>query len=328
MATPDFIKAPIALFTNFFLPHPKAPERDLKGKTMLVTGATPGSIGYESALVFSRWGARVAVTVRSESSRQLLMNQLENDNIKGIDIYLMDLENSDSVNEFVCEFSQAYESLDVLLNNAGVYFDLLGKWKEEHLSVDGEEIHWRINYLGVVQLTNALFPLLKKTSEKEGEARVVMVSSHMHDNSVNEELFSGLKPYKSVKAYGRSKLAIIHFSRLMHQQWFEKTKVKFICLHPGSVQANIVGKGLSESPLLVTLRNRLAWIERLILLSPVQGAQTQILCCSSESVESGLYYRRCQEDNCSRQLEDAAVSEKLWQQTQGWLEKIHQPVNL
>lgn len=328
MATPDFIKAPVALINNLLLPHPGAPQCDLKGKTMLVTGASPGSIGYESALTFFRWGAKVVVTVRSESSQKALLAQLEKDDIHGIDVFLLDLESVDSVNKFVNDFLQSHHALDVLLNNAGVYFDMLGKWKEERLTDDSEEIHWRINYLGVVQLTNALFPLLKKSALEKGEARVVLVSSHMHDNCQNEEMFSGLNPYKSVKAYGRSKLGLMHFSNLMHDKLYETSRVKFISLHPGSIQTNLVEKGLSDSPLLIKLRKAFLWLEKLILLSPVEGAQTQIFCCTAEEVESGHYYRRCKQDKHSPQLNDEKVSQALWEQTQNWLLTYKQSIHL
>jgi NAD(P)-dependent dehydrogenase (short-subunit alcohol dehydrogenase family) len=329
MPTPSFIKAPIALVNNFVLPHPKARKVSLKDKVIVVTGATPGSIGYESAKVFLQWGAKVIVTVRSQPSLDAC-EQAFKEGLKasGIDVQLLDLEQSESVQTFANYVRNNYQRLDVLLNNAGVYFDMLGKWKQEKLSSSGQEIHWRINYLGTVELTNSLYPLLEKTAKNEGEARVLAVSSHMHDNCLNEELFTGLSPYKSVKAYGRSKLAVMHFMFEMHRKHFESDSVKFICVHPGSVYTNLVEKGLSDNPTLVKIRNSFAWAEKAILLNPVEGAQTQIMCAIAEGISSGSYYRRCTVDRFSPTLNDQKAARRLWQQTKAWFQEQDVSVSL
>ena len=234
MATPDFIKAPIALVNNLLLPHPKATEVDLSTYSVLVTGATPGSIGFECAKTLLQWGARVCISARSKENVEKSICHLtkalgdsnillQEEQLKG---FPLDLCDSDSVKHFSDRVKLEYSSLDVLINNAGIYLDVLGQWSEPKLSDDGQELHWRVNYLGSVQLTCELLSLLTNTAEKKGEARIVNVSSHMHDNCLSQEMFSGLQPYKSVKAYGRSKLALNHFSFYLHEQLFESKKIK------------------------------------------------------------------------------------------------------
>jgi len=320
MATPDFIKAPIALINNLFLPHPKAQQVDLSGKVILITGATEGAIGYESAKVLSSWGAEVCVTARTQENAQACLASLKKANPSAlISVYVLDLQNDKSVSDFSSWFTQRFDNLDVLLNNAGIYLDVLGQWKEPHLSEDGKEIHWRVNFLGSVQLTCELLPLLRKTAKAKGEARIINVSSHMHDNCQNEEMFSGLTPYKSVKAYGCSKLAINHFTFFLHKKIFVKHNIKVMCLHPGSIYTNLVEKGLAGNPKLLAVRSKLAWIEKLILLSPFEGAQTQVYCASAKDVKSGAYYRRCALAEPSKSLNEAGVSEKLWKESLEWL---------
>jgi len=324
VATPDFIKAPIALINNLLLPHPKAPKVDLSGKVIIITGASLGSIGFESALTFISWGAKVCVTARTKENAdrclQALKNKITSDNIEA---HALDLQNEKSVVEFSAWFKARYNRLDVLLNNAGIFLDVLGQWQEPHLSDDGFELHWRVNFLGSVQLTYELLPLLKKTAKEQGEARIVNVSSHMHDNCKNEEIFSGLAPYKSVKAYGRSKLALNHFTFFLHKKLFASDNVKTICLHPGSIYTNLVEKGLAGNPTLLTVRAKLAWIEKLILLNPIEGAQTQILCASSPDIKSGAYYRRCKVEKHSPSLDQPEIAEKLWQQSLVWLQSVN-----
>lgn len=326
MATPGFIKAPVALSRALFLPHPKAKPVDLSGKVIIVTGATPGSIGFESASMFAHWGAQVCVTVRSQQNisrcKEAFGKVLSPQAASNIHVQQMDLQSSQSVSEFTSWFSNHYQQLDVLLNNAGIYLDMLGQWKQEQLSDDGFEKHWRVNYLGNLQVSCELLPLLKQSAAKTGEARVVMVSSHMHDNCSNEELFSGLQHYKSVKAYGRSKLALSHFSLYMHEQQ-QHNNIKFVCVHPGSIYTNLVNKGLEGNPTLLAVRDKLAWMEKAILLSPQQGAQTQIMCASDPHIQSGTYYYRCAPAAFAPTLNDRNVSEKLWQESKAWLENIN-----
>jgi NAD(P)-dependent dehydrogenase (short-subunit alcohol dehydrogenase family) len=45
----------------------RATAVDLTGRTVLVTGATPGSLGFETARALAAWGARVVVTTRSRT---------------------------------------------------------------------------------------------------------------------------------------------------------------------------------------------------------------------------------------------------------------------
>ncbi|MBK8289080.1 MAG: hypothetical protein IPK95_10980 [Cellvibrionales bacterium] len=50
---------------RFFVKAPFAHQQDLTGKTVIVTGCAPGSIGFETARTLADWGATVIVTTRS-----------------------------------------------------------------------------------------------------------------------------------------------------------------------------------------------------------------------------------------------------------------------
>ena len=57
------------------------------------------------------------------------------------------------------------------------------------MTEDGIEVHWRTNYLGAFHLTWALLPLLQQAGLESGDARVVNVSSGLHDRVGNAALF-------------------------------------------------------------------------------------------------------------------------------------------
>ncbi|MXW43493.1 MAG: hypothetical protein F4Z56_01995, partial [Candidatus Dadabacteria bacterium] len=54
-----------------------AEETDMSGRNVIVTGAAPNSIGYETARILASWGATVVVT--SIHDVELMENSLRKD---------------------------------------------------------------------------------------------------------------------------------------------------------------------------------------------------------------------------------------------------------
>jgi retinol dehydrogenase-12 len=207
-----------------------AERAELAGKHAVVTGAGLGSLGYETAKTLARWGAVVVVTTRSDTTAivKSLKEELAKEGITAsIDGHEMDLSSVDSVESFSQWYQQHYgERLDMLVNNAGVHLDMLSKWKQPRLSADGHEIQWRINYLGTVHLTQKLLPVLKKTGQQFGEARVVNVVSQLHSRGSNTSLFDDNRVYNSWQAYGLSKLALIHYTYELQRRFSASDQLK------------------------------------------------------------------------------------------------------
>jgi len=68
---------------------------------------------------------------------------------------------------------------------------------------------------------------------------------------------------------------------------------------------------------LAAARKALAPIERRMLLSPEQGAQTTVHCATAPVLESG-YYRACELAPASGETHDRDVSRRLWDETEQW----------
>jgi NAD(P)-dependent dehydrogenase (short-subunit alcohol dehydrogenase family) len=216
------------------------------------------------------------------------------------------------VEELAQWFTQEVGSLDVLVNNAGIHLDLRSKWKAAHLTPDGQELHWRTNYLGTAHLTHALLPLLLQAKAP----RVVTVVSKLHARGSNAALFAPLAPYDSWAAYGTSKLALLHLTSELPRR---HPSLLTAALHPGSVYTHIADRGLEEQRLLSRVRRVLAPLERRALLSPEQGAQTTLHCATTPDLESGGYYQRCAPSTPSADAQDAAAAAALWDVTEEWL---------
>ena len=282
---------------------PFAAPVDMTGKTVVVTGAGPGSIGAETARALREWGATVVTTTRSGGSHPL------------------DLTDGASVRAFVDWYVAEHSSLDVLVNNAGIHLDLMSDWKEPQLTADGHEVHWRTNYLGTMHLTHLLLPVLLRTAEKRGEARIVNVVSKLHVRGRNAHMFSAPPTYSSWNAYGQSKLALVHATHEL-QDRYRAAGVKAFALHPGSVYTGIADRGLEGHPVAGAVRRALRPVEKLFLLTPEEGAQTTLLCATEPGLEGGRYFAACRATPDSPEAEDRDVAGRLWKETEALVARL------
>ncbi|HET8883611.1 MAG TPA: SDR family NAD(P)-dependent oxidoreductase [Solimonas sp.] len=309
---------------NLVVRAPYAQPVDLQGRRMIVTGAAPGSIGFATARTLASWGADVTVTTRSDpaSLAQALRASLSAGS-GSIDVDVLDLADAKSVSRFAGAYAERHGRLDVLVNNAGIHLDLLSQWREPRL-VDGIEIHWRTNYLGTMQLTHALLPLLLQGAVQTKDARVVNVVSMLHARGRNAFLFAPITPYNSWVAYGTSKLALVHASFEL-QRRHAAAGLQAYCLHPGAVFSNIAAKGLAGNPRLAAIRDLFAPVERFFLLTPDEGAQTQIRCATAAQLAGGQYFRNCAPAFASGDALDAQAASRLWDETQAWIAEASPP---
>ena len=94
---------------------------DLSGKRVLITGANSG-IGYQSALMLAQCGAKVWLGCRSAERAEAAVQRLAS-RVGSRDSLLvlpMDLASLDSVRQAADSYLESEQSLDLLINNAGV----------------------------------------------------------------------------------------------------------------------------------------------------------------------------------------------------------------
>lgn len=120
--------------------------------------------------------------------------------------------------------------------------------------------------------------------------------------------------YSPLKAYGRSKLANVLFTKELAKR-LEDTNVNCYSLHPGVVRTDLA-RHMSDSYFsgLVTLYNVFS---RPFAKTPEQGAQTQIYCAVDEKAaeESGLYYADCKVVTPSAKAQDSDAAKRLWDES-------------
>ncbi|CAI9732554.1 Hypothetical predicted protein [Octopus vulgaris] len=138
----------------------------LEGKTVIITGGNCG-IGFETARNLLLRGARVILACRDLNKAKSAAEQLSELGSGVVLVEKLDLSSFDSIRTFCKNIKQHITSLDILINNAGVYFHPYAETE------DGLEMHMGVNYFGPFLLTHLLLELLKKSDSP----RVVFVGS-------------------------------------------------------------------------------------------------------------------------------------------------------
>ena len=324
---PDTFSKSVTHILQLFTSKPMAEEVDMSSRNVIVTGAAPNSIGYETAKILASWGATVAVT--STHNIELMESSLKRDlRITGADeskitAHALDLCDVDSVNNFTTWYRKNYsDQLHVLINNAGIHKNILNPRKKPPTAKDGFEIHWRTNFLGTFHLTSLLLPILKQTGLESADARVINVTSHLHDRVKNKSMFNDDGDYHSWDAYGLSKLALIHFTFEIQRRFAKKYNLQSAAVHPGSVMTNLTQIKEFEGKIGYLLNQICSSLASFVLLHPISGAQTSVMCASRYPLQGGNYYKRCEIAESSDDTRDQDVSKTLWDNSDAWVKTL------
>ncbi len=308
---------------ELFTRKPIAGQVDMSGRYVVVTGATPGSIGYEVARTLAGWGAHIVATGREDSAslKEALRRDLRNGG--QVETHPLDLCDPASIAAFAAWYRKhSGGRLDVLINNAGILLNVLFRWRKPDFSADGFDLHWRTNYLGAFHLTRLLLPMLCEAGRRTGDARVINVSSHHHDKGSNNRPFRDTGRHDSWTAYGQSKLALIHHSFELQRRYGTDCNLRSVALHPGSACTNMTLGWLDKTPWLRTMRPLAVPLASLILLTPAQAAQAIVHCATDPLMEGGHYYERFCPVEPARDAQDAAAAQRLWEESERWFNAL------
>jgi NAD(P)-dependent dehydrogenase (short-subunit alcohol dehydrogenase family) len=255
--------------------------------TTIVTGATDG-IGFQTALELARRGFRVGVHGRSEAKAARAVAALKAELKSGDFVPLWgDLSSLASVRALAKQALEQFPTLDVLVNNAGVFMD------ERVLTADGLETTMAVNHFAPFLLTALLRPAL----EKADAARVVNVSSMAHNNGrVDLNDLSFAKRYDGYGAYSASKAANVLFTHALARR-LEGTRVTTHALHPGVISTKLLHKGFGAGGAKVE-----------------SGAKTSVYVATAKELagKTGLYFSDSRETACARAANDKKLEEGLW----------------
>lgn len=261
---------------------PKLFEKDLSGRTYIVTGANSGA-GFATAEQLAKQGAHVIGACRRVDAGKAAFADL--DARGSVEIMELDLASLESVRKFAEAFLAKHDRLDGLVNNAGVMAVPEGK------TVDGFETQLGINHLGHFLLTELLLDTLKASAP----ARIVNVSSAAHAGMMGEsatinfdDLNFETREYNATAAYNQSKLAnLLHAKELAKR--LEGTGVSAFSVHPGWIRSNLVEGAFMKFVQNVLMR---PFAGMLGTMNWFEGAQTTLHCLLADDApqNSGAFY--------------------------------------
>jgi NAD(P)-dependent dehydrogenase (short-subunit alcohol dehydrogenase family) len=270
----------------------------MKGRVCMITGANSG-IGKATALELAGMGMTLVMIARDQQKGELAMSEIRkqtgNDSI---DLLLADLSSLQSVRDLAQRFQSKYPKLHVLINNAGLFN------QRRHVTPDGYESTFAINYLAPFLLTNLLLDQLKSSAP----SRIVNVSSVGHYNGhIDFDDLNMEKNYGGWKAYQQSKLALVLFTRELARK-LEGTGVTVNSVHPGTVATNIWSRPMGPLGFIMA-------VPKLFMTSPKKGAETVVYLASSPEAEktSGEYWDKLRVKKSSEESYNEEVARRLWE---------------
>jgi len=204
----------------------------LRGKTALVTGGGRG-IGRAIALGLAQEGAQVAVLDILADNAAAVAREIEATGVKALALPA-DLTRRAQVDRAVADTLAQFGQIDILVNNAG--------WDRMELFLDSEEETWdkiiAINFKGILYVCKAALPSMVA----RGQGKVISIASDAgRAGSTGEAVYAGTKG------------AIIAFS---------KTLAREMARH--KITVNVVCPGLTETPLLQSIREQSPKTEKVI----------------------------------------------------------------
>jgi NAD(P)-dependent dehydrogenase (short-subunit alcohol dehydrogenase family) len=204
-------------------------------KIALITGANKG-IGLETARQLGALGITVLLGARDLKKGEAAAAKLKAEGIDARAIQL-DVVDPNQVDAAVATINREFGHLDILVNNAGIAAESMGTNSTLTTSEETLRKTFKTNFFAVVELTQAMLPLLKKSTA----GRIVNVSSILGSLKLHATEGSPIYDAKMF-AYDSSKTALNAFTiHLAHA--LEDTKIKVNSAHPGWVKTDLGGEG-------------------------------------------------------------------------------------
>jgi NAD(P)-dependent dehydrogenase (short-subunit alcohol dehydrogenase family) len=249
-----------------------------RGRTIVVTGT--GGLGFETALALARAGGKVIIAGRNAAKGAEAVEQIRRI-VAGaaVSFGAVDLASLDSIAAFARRLRTEHDSIDILINNAGVMAP-----PRRQITADGFEMQFGVNHLGHFALTAHLLPLLREATSP----RVVSLSSiAARQGRIDFDDLQAEKNYKPMPAYAQSKLACLMFAfELQRRSEAAGWGITSVAAHPGVARTDLLHNAPGRFSAAGVARSVL-WF----LFQPAaQGAWPGLFAATSPEARGGRYY--------------------------------------
>ncbi len=205
---------------------------DQTGRTAVITGANTG-LGFETGAALAGRGARVVLAVRNlEKGKQAAARITAANPGAEVELQELDLTSLESVRAAAAQLRSDHDSIDLLINNAGVMYTPKSTTK------DGFESQFGTNHLGHFAFTGLLLDRLLPVAG----SRVVTVSSigHRIRAAIHFDDLQWERRYSRVGAYGQSKLANLLFTYELQRRLAPHGTTIAVAAHPGGSNTELM----------------------------------------------------------------------------------------
>ncbi|KAL3481000.1 hypothetical protein BJX99DRAFT_219509 [Aspergillus californicus] len=285
----------------------------LEGKTVVITGASEGSLGGATAIALaSAHPAHLIILARSEKKIRGVIASIKDISPSTQCIFLpIELDDFESVRKAADAVRQAVDKIDVLINNAGV---MAIPWEKNK---NGIEKTFAINHLGHFLLTSLLMPLIIAAGPG---SRIVTLSSGAHRMGPfrkEDWNFSDGKTYHPLTAYAQSKTANILFGVGLAKR-YSKDGILAYAVHPGYIPETAI---LAHTQAMdreemdrVSRENTGRSFQPDSPKSLEQGISTTLVAVLSAELAAynGVYLKNCQVEDTVGYAKDPELAEVLW----------------
>lgn len=186
----------------------------LAGKTVLITGGAR-RLGKAIALAMAEAGAQVALTyLNSAEQARRTLEEIERKNTQGL-IVPCDVRDQQSVSQAVRRVLDKFGTIDVLVNNAGVFAGA----RLEEITLEQWDDVFATNVRGPFLVSKHCIPALRSSGGK-----IINIGS-----------LGGEKPWATHAHYCASKAALHMLTRVMAKALAPQIAVN--CVAPGTIDA-------------------------------------------------------------------------------------------
>ena len=187
---------------------------DLKGKTVLITGAAQ-RLGKAIALAMANAGANVAFTYRSSANEaSLTLAEINSSTLRGLAIEC-DLRQEKDVQKTVHQVLERFGKIDLLINNAGVFETA----KVEDMTIEQWDEVFAVNVRAPFLVSKFCIPSLRSS-----RGRIINMGS-----------LGGERPWATHAHYCSSKAALHMLTRVMAKSLAPEIAVN--CVAPGMIDS-------------------------------------------------------------------------------------------
>lgn len=205
---------------------------DKKAVITLITGADKG-IGFETAQALGKKGQHVLIGARNQERGEKAVKQLKAAGIKA-DFVQLDVTKKEQIKAAAKQIQADYGYLSILINNAGIAMD--HHEPASQLSTDMIRQDFDVNYFGLIDVTQAMIPLLKAGKP----AKIINLSSNMGSMGLASDPNSRFYKVNSL-GYQSSKAAV-NFATIIFSKELAADGITVNSVNPGWTATGFGGR--------------------------------------------------------------------------------------